>query len=105
MKQTLTYNLDDANKWQKVYSRTSEYVDSIDIHNISGAVVFKSPTQSPTGENYESLDAGAVDHIEEDPFEIWMKKSGAASQKVKITVRWFSDDAVKRVKAKKDKWG
>jgi len=105
MKKTSAFIL-DSDQWKLVYTRTSEYVDSIDIHNLSGAVAYKSPTKSPDGDNYESLDAGAVDHIDEDPYEIWMKRTVAApaTQYIKVTVRWFSEDSIKRVKAKKQKW-
>jgi hypothetical protein len=97
-KETLTYDLRDDN-WTLIYTRSHDFVDSIEVHNLSSQAIYKSPTKNPSGENFETIAPGQSQDEDLDPVEIYAQRSSNVSNpKVKVTVRWFTDKQIARLK-------
>jgi len=102
--ETLTFDLRD-NEWTLVYTRSRDFVESIEVHNLGTQSVYKSPTKSPAGENYETVASSQSLNEDLDPQEIWLKRSSAdTNPKVKVTVRWYSEKQIERLHKMKSKF-
>jgi hypothetical protein len=87
-------------KWNRVYQRSVPNVDSIDIHNEGTQTIRISSEQNPAGTNYDTLNAGQFHSEDIDPKEIYIQRtSNVSNPNVKIIIRYFTDEQLKKLAA------
>jgi hypothetical protein len=91
----------DDGKWEKLYSRSRPFVESVSVHNESGQKIKLAFCQDPSDAEYDTLHPASYTTIEANPKEIYSKVTTTPALPadypwVVTTIAYYTEDQIKR---------